>query len=100
MDVALGSAMLLVGVGQTPYAELVGHHLSQGFGVEPNLDRAREWYALAINALEGGATPVIAPGQPERVGLLKAATSALGETSQDDAMPKPEAASLPSFSVD
>ncbi len=100
MDVALGSAMLLVGVGQTPYAELVGHHLSQGFGVEPNLDRAREWYALAVNALEGGATPVIAPGQPERVGLLKAATSALGETSQDDAMPKPEAASLPSFSVD
>ncbi|WP_026756614.1 peptidoglycan-binding domain-containing protein [Sediminimonas qiaohouensis] len=100
MDVALGSAMLLVGVGQKPYAELVGHHLSQGFGVETNLERAREWYSLAVDALEGGAEPVIAPGQPERVGLLKAATLALGDTAQNDGMPKPEAASLPSFSVD
>ncbi len=100
MGVALGSAMLLVGVGQTPYAELVGHHLAQGFGVEPNPDRAYEWYALAIDALEAGATPVIAPGQPERVSLLKAAANAMGDTARDDGTPKPEAASLPTFSMD
>lgn len=78
MDVALGSALLMVGTGQAPYAELVGHHLSQGFGVETSADLSRDWYGLAVTALEGGAAPAFAPGQPERVALIKAASEGLG----------------------
>ncbi len=74
-DVALGAALLLVGAGQVPYAETVGHHLSQGFGVTQNGETAKEWYDLAITALDGGAEPVYAPSQKGRVELLKAATT-------------------------
>ncbi len=100
MDVALGSALLLVGVGQTPYAELVGHHLSHGFGVEADTTRAVEWYDLAVMALRGDAEPVIAPGQPERAELLAAAASALAGDGQGDGLPEAEDASLPSFSME
>ncbi|CUH63882.1 His-Xaa-Ser repeat protein HxsA [Thalassovita gelatinovora] len=99
MEVALGSALLMVGIGQAPYAELVGHHLSQGFGVTKSASRAQDWYALSVNALEAGAEPVFAPGQPERVGLIKAASAGLN----GGAMTMPaggSASGLPSFSLD
>lgn len=95
MKVSLGSALLMVAVGQKPYAELVGHHLAQGFGVGASQAQAREWYMLAIDAMEGGAEPVFAPGQPERVQLLRAAVTA-GESSV--VAPQP-AAALPSFNL-
>lgn len=99
MEVALGSAMLMVGIGQVPYAELVGHHLSQGFGVEKSVPQAQDWYAMAVSALEAGAEPVFAPGQPERVGLIKAAAQGLGGGAMT--MPAAGAASgLPSFSLE
>lgn len=87
MPVALASALLLTGLGQQPYAELLGHHLSQGFGALERPDLARQWYAMAIEAVEGGAAQVINPGQPERVALLRKA--ALG----DDGTAAPTAAS-------
>ncbi len=87
MPVALASALLLAGLGQQPYAELLGHHLSQGFGALERRDLARQWYAMAIEAVEGGAAQVINPGQPERVALLRKA--ALG----DDGTAAPTAAS-------
>lgn len=40
MDVTLGSALLLVAPGETPYAELMGHHLNQGFGATARPDLA------------------------------------------------------------
>ncbi|MDV4146075.1 MULTISPECIES: peptidoglycan-binding domain-containing protein [Shimia] len=95
MPVALGSALLMVAMGQKPYAELIGHHLAQGFGVGASQDRAQDWYMMAIEAMEGGAEPVFAPGQPERVQLLRAAVTA-GETPM--ASPQP-AAALPSFNL-
>ena len=98
MEVALGSALLMVGVGKAPYAELVGHHLSQGFGVAASDERARDWYGMAVSALENGAEPVFAPGQPERVGLIKAASASLG---RGTAIPVPQPVSaLPSFSME
>lgn len=97
MNVALGSALILVGVGQVPYAELVGHHLSQGFGVEAAPERAQDWYALAVSALESGSEPVFAPGQPERVALIKAA--AQGLTGGAPAAPA-QATVLPAFTLD
>lgn len=95
MPVALGSALLMVALGQNAYGELVGHHLSQGFGTETNPANAAQWYAAAFQSIDDGEAPVFAPGQPERVALLRAATGqAFGLT--------PQAASqsgLPTFSL-
>ncbi|OAN69909.1 peptidoglycan-binding protein [Rhodobacteraceae bacterium EhC02] len=96
MEVALGSALLLVGIGQTPYAELVGHHLSQGFGVNRSDEGAQDWYAVAVDAVAQGASPVFAPGQPERMELLRAASASLGGA----ALPQAQKAALPAFKLD
>ncbi|WP_136637161.1 peptidoglycan-binding domain-containing protein [Pseudooceanicola onchidii] len=95
-DVALGSALLLVGAGQTPYAETVGHHMTQGFGTTANADKAKGWYDMAISALDNGAAPVFAPGQADRVDVLKAALSG-GSEAQPMASPQP--AALPTFQL-
>lgn len=96
MDVALGSALLLVGIGQTPYSELVGHHLAQGFGATRSAERAQDWYGVVIDALGAGAEPVFAPGQPERVELLRAASTGLTGAVE----PQPQKAALPAFKLD
>ncbi|PRZ50392.1 peptidoglycan-binding domain-containing protein [Tritonibacter scottomollicae] len=98
MDVALGASLLLVGLGQQPYAELIGHHLALGFGSSVDFNRAQGWYQAAVTALESGAEPVFAPGQPERVALVKAASTGLTQPG----LPKPVQASsggaaLPTF---
>ncbi|GAB4383508.1 peptidoglycan-binding domain-containing protein [Albidovulum sp.] len=72
-EVALASALLLTGLGDAPYAELVGHHLANGFGTAERPDLAVAWFDAALSALENGATPVFAPGDPGRVQLLRAA---------------------------
>ncbi|WP_165910172.1 peptidoglycan-binding domain-containing protein [Rhodovulum bhavnagarense] len=77
MDVAIGSALLMVALGERVYAELVGHHLGQGFGVTPRPDLALGWYDIALGALETGAIPVFAPDQPERSALIRAAANQL-----------------------
>jgi len=97
MEVALGSALLLVGIGKMPYAEMVGHHLAQGFGVARSAVRAQDWYAVAVNALASGTAPVFAPGQPERIELLRTAASGLGGA---QALPQPQPAGLPAFKLD
>ncbi len=78
MASALGGALILTALGDKPYAELVGHHLQTGFGVAQNSARALEWYGMALNALDQGATPVFAPGQTDRVDVLRRAVVALG----------------------
>ena len=97
MEVALGSALLLVGIGNTPYAELVGHHLSQGFGTDRSAERAQDWYGVAIASLDGDKDAVFAPGQPERVELLRAAAAGLGG---GVALPQAQPAGLPAFKLD
>ena len=93
MTVAIGSALLLTALGQPTYAELVGHHLSQGYGTTKRPDLALPWYRDALDALKAGQPAVFAPGQPEREALLRrAAFAAAGQ---------PEAGgSLPQFGVD
>lgn len=92
MDVAVGSSLLLVALGAHPYAELLGHHLNNGFGATQRPDLAVAWYGHAIEALEAGAPAVFAPGQPERTGLLRKAAMMSGDTTQG-------AAALPAFTV-
>ncbi len=78
MDVALSAALILAGAGRRPYAELVGHHLLQGLGTTQSVPHGQDWYTVAVSALEAGAEPAFAPGQPERTALIKAASAALG----------------------
>jgi hypothetical protein len=91
--VALASALLLTSLGQVPYGELVGHHLLGGFGTAERSDLAMPWFTSAISALETGATPVFAPGDPGRLPLMRAAVA-----SQQAGMGGGTAA-VPAFSV-
>lgn len=73
MDVAIGSALLLTVLGEKPYGELIGHHLGQGFGTSKRPDLALAWYQMGLDAIDGGADAVFAPGQPERNSLIRKA---------------------------
>lgn len=100
MDVALGSAMLLYTLGEPVYGELMGHHLSQGFGPAKNADLAGAWYQASLAALDGGAAAVFNPGQPERKELLRQASQRL-TTGGLSVLPQaqPASAAVPTFSI-
>lgn len=100
MGTAMGAALMLVALGKGPYAELMGHHLSQGFGATQREDLAVAWYDQALTALDGGATAVFGPGQPERAGLLRKASMMMGgNASAAGSAPEVTQAGLPVFSL-
>ena len=101
MTPAIAGAMTLVALGEKPYAELLGHHLSKGFGTPERADLAQDWYAMAVDALDGGATPVFAPEQANRGTLLHQATMALsgGQASGGPAPVSTQGEPLPVFQV-
>lgn len=101
MDVAVGSALLLFAMGEGVYGELMGHHLSQGFGPAKRVDMAQGWYEAGLAAADSGAAAVFVPGQPERTELIRAAASRSGGM-QGSTLPTPQQASgtaLPTFSI-
>ncbi|ARC88619.1 peptidoglycan-binding domain-containing protein [Rhodovulum sp. MB263] len=76
---ALASALMLVGTGARPYAELVGHHLRSGFGTQRDPAQARGWYDIAFDALDRGAEPAVRPSQSgERVAIMRTALGGQG----------------------
>ncbi len=91
MDVAVSSALLLASLGEGAYGELLGHHLSQGFGAARRVDLAFDWYDMAIAAADQAGTVPFAPGQPERMQLVRKAAYAIA--GRDDQ------AALPSFAL-
>ncbi|MES2666998.1 MAG: peptidoglycan-binding domain-containing protein [Pseudomonadota bacterium] len=96
MDVAIGSALLLAGLGEGAYAELLGHHLSQGYGANIRPDLAMEWYDLSLAS--GGQ--VFAPGLQGRGDLIRKAAYTLNGRAADLApQPVVQEAALPAFSV-
>ena len=102
MDVAMGSALLLTSIGNQPYAELMGHHLSQGIGASKRSDLALVWYGTALDAIAGGAEPVFAPAQPGRTALIEKASVMLSGGSAPAAAAVPAAQSgggLPVFTI-
>jgi len=102
MDVALGSGLLLFAMGEGVYGELMGHHLSQGFGTAKRADKASSWYEAGLSAVDAGAPAVFNPGQPERVELIRAAAQRMTGVPSQTGLPQPQAASsagLPTFSV-
>ena len=103
MDVAIGSALILAALGEQVYGELMGHHLSQGFGATQRFDLASAWYDLALGALGSGQPAVFAPGQPERVQLLRAAVDSSwgggGQKAGTMTAPVQPASALPNFAI-
>lgn len=71
---AMTGAMVMVGTGQMPYAEAVGHHLREGFGVTASPRTSLGWYEVAVSALEQNAAPAFEPSKTaERVSVIRAA---------------------------
>ncbi|MFZ5962926.1 peptidoglycan-binding domain-containing protein [Thalassococcus sp. BH17M4-6] len=101
MTVAVGSALLLVALGQSAYSELLGHHLSQGFGATNRNDLALAWYTHALDGQARGEAAVFAPGQPERMDLIQSASMMLNGNSAaaPTAAATPVPAGLPVFTV-
>ncbi len=98
MDVALGSALLLTALGESGYAELMGHHLNEGFGAARRPDLALTWYQTALDAVERSGKPVFVPNNPERTGLIRAAVTQSSGQSAGGNTTQP-AANLPSFNI-
>lgn len=93
MDVAIGSGLLLVALGEPVYAELMGHHLAQGFGANTRVDLAIGWFATGLGSSQRA---VYAAGQPDREALIHTAVLAL----DGSAMPAwPAAPAVPSVPV-
>ncbi len=90
MDIAIGSALLLTAVGEKAYAELIGHHLGQGFGVPSRPDLALGWYDVGLEAAKAGQV-VFAPGLSDRGELIHLAAYRVGGA----ASKQPLAATLP-----
>ena len=101
MDVALGSALVLVALGEGVYGELMGHHLAQGFGTSHRADLALDWYQMSLDAVESSGRAVFAPGQPSRQALIRKAAYELGGAEQSDASvaPKAESTPIPTFAL-
>lgn len=93
MDVALGSALLLTALGDKVYAELVGHHLAEGFGASKRPDLALTWYQTALDALKSGQEASFVAGQPDRAALIRKAAYAVAGKQSDAGAPS----ALPNF---
>jgi peptidoglycan hydrolase-like protein with peptidoglycan-binding domain len=99
MEVAVGSALLLTTLGEAGYSELLGHHLSQGFGASRRPDLALDWYEQAVGASGAG----LVPGMPDRGGLLQKAAYAINgrvEAEPAPALPVFAAPEAPSVVVE
>jgi len=98
MSVALASALILTTMGEPAYGEIIGHHLSQGFGVPARPDLAFDWYMMGVGAASQPGKAVFAPGQPERLEVVRTAAMSIAGHAVP-AAPEPVPATLPSFKV-
>ena len=72
-EVALASAVLLAGAGQTGYAEMVSHHMREGFGTTAaSAQQSGAWMKMATDSLAAGGTAVLGQSS-DRVAVLNAA---------------------------
>ncbi|SPH18484.1 hypothetical protein DEA8626_02023 [Defluviimonas aquaemixtae] len=99
MDVAIASGLILAALGEQAYGELLGHHLSQGFGAARRSDLAFDWYDMAIGASETAGTVAFTPGQPERMQLVRKAAYTIAGRADQAELTDPVPAALPSFAV-
>lgn len=76
-ELALASALILVGLGEEAYGEMLGHHLINGFAAPKRNDRGLEWLTVATTALDAGAVPLVPVGAMARVALIDQAVATL-----------------------
>jgi peptidoglycan hydrolase-like protein with peptidoglycan-binding domain len=99
MNVAIGSALLLVAMGERGYAEYPGHHLARGFGATERPDLAMGWYQMSLDAM-GQGQMVVAPGLPGRDSLIrKAAYTINGRAAELVPEANVQEAALPMFDL-
>lgn len=75
--VAVGSALLLVALGETAYGELPAHHLVQGVGAQQRRDLALDWYRTSVPTSVTSASIGFAPEPVSRNALIHAAVNAI-----------------------
>lgn len=78
-DAAMANVALatLAAAEMKPYAELLGHHLREGFGFTANPEASRAWIRFALDAVTSGAAPAVLPNQTaERTAILSKAITA------------------------
>ncbi|ABD54172.1 peptidoglycan-binding domain-containing protein [Jannaschia sp. CCS1] len=75
MDMAMGSALMLVASGEPAYGELIGHHLREGFGVSADDGKAQAWFNMSLSAVEAGAPAVFSPTDAGRLPLIRQAVA-------------------------
>lgn len=96
---AVAWAMVLVGLGEASYAELLGHHLLNGFGTPKRPDRGAEWIEIAAGALDTGAGPLVTTGGEARPDLLRRATLALTGRADEPIVQDAAAPAVPRFGL-
>lgn len=76
-EVALASALVLVGLGEAAYDELVAYHLMNGFGVAERGSLGVDWLNAAADALSNGATPLVTADEDGRLDLMQTTSAML-----------------------
>ncbi len=94
MDVAIGSALLLTSLGEGAYGELLGHHLSQGYGANLRPDLALDWYDTGLAAMGAGAA-IFAPGLTDRQEVIRKAAFTIGGRAMEEEPALPQFAATP-----
>jgi S1-C subfamily serine protease len=70
-EMSLGSALFLLGLGQTGYAELIGGDFAVGVGLPKNLDRAAAWLDYAAAELDAGRPSAVKGIGSQRAKVLR-----------------------------
>ncbi len=96
MDMAMGSALILVSAGEPAYGELLGHHLREGFGTQANDYNAHAWYSTSLTAVEGGAPAVFNASDAGRLPLIR---QAVASALQGQPVPVPAAVFVPTLNI-
>lgn len=87
-DIALASALVMVGTDEVAYGELIGHHLREGFGTPASRAQSEAWLTTSLAGIEGGAAPVFLPNQSaERITLMRMAMAAEPASTGGGALP-------------
>ncbi len=98
-DMVTASSLLMVGAGDAPYSETLGHQLRAGLGAEKNAELAQGWYDQAFSALDSGAAPAFLPTRSaQRVAVMRAALSA-GPAPGGGALAGTGSGGLPTFNL-
>lgn len=70
-EVVLASALVLVGFGETAYAELIGANLALGLGVTKDASRAATWLEFAAADIDAGAPALVKTDGAQRAKVLR-----------------------------